>query len=189
MVCCAFRRAHSKHQRRTAQQHASRGNGARVPSVHHGRDTELGSVKRSRAGRGKPPRKNSAPLLLRPSQRKKRLCPELPGGLACARPGGGVGWRYGGQGGSRPCKSQRQRGARSRLGRSGRPLAWGRGAMGGACRAVARPWVRGELTGGRLQGNGGWGGRATAPLWQGTQEEGRRRAPGHGGRWSIGFIP
>jgi hypothetical protein len=26
-------------------------------------------------------------------------------------------------------------------------------------------------------------------LRQGTQEEGRRRAPGHGGRWSISFIP
>jgi hypothetical protein len=82
------------------------GNGARTPSVHHGRDAELGSMKRSRAGRGKPPRKISAPLLLRPSQRKKGLGTELPGGLACARPGGGVGWRYGSQGGSRPWKSQ-----------------------------------------------------------------------------------
>jgi hypothetical protein len=51
LACCAFRRAHSKRQRRTAQQHASRGNGARVPSVHHGRDDELGSVKRSRGWR------------------------------------------------------------------------------------------------------------------------------------------
>ncbi|AQK81638.1 hypothetical protein ZEAMMB73_Zm00001d036662 [Zea mays] len=36
----------------TAQQHASRENGARAPSVHHGRDTKLGLMERSGAGGG-----------------------------------------------------------------------------------------------------------------------------------------
>jgi hypothetical protein len=54
------------------------GNGARAPSVHHGRDAELGSVKRSRAGREKSPRKNFCATLAASKPEKKKVGHQAP---------------------------------------------------------------------------------------------------------------